>query len=174
MRWFAKQSENNTSTDLPEALENAWRLHDAQMDWTGKVDTKAAFALTLQAALLAAAVALLDELDFWPEYLLIGLSAILVAAGAVFAASVVAPQLRSKHLPTELASNFIYFGHARGWKPEALARQLRRTDLTEQIARQVVVMANIGWRKHRRVAWSIWLTVAGGVMLLAGGVVSRI
>lgn len=157
-----------------DPLDNAWRLHDAQMDWTGKVDTKAAFSLTIQGALLAAAVNLLDEMDTCLEYVLIGLGVLLVMAGLAFAASVVAPRLRSKHVAAEVASNFIYFGHARGWSPDALARELRRTDLTDQVARQVVVMASIAWEKHRRVVWSIWLAVAGGGLLLAAGVVSRI
>ena len=98
-----------------DTLDNAWRLHDAQMDWTGKVDAKAAFSLTIQGALLAAAVSLMDEIDTCLEYVLIGLGVLLVMAGLAFAASVVAPRLRSKHVAAEVASNFIYFGHARGW-----------------------------------------------------------
>lgn len=155
-------------------MDNAWRLHDAQMDWTGKVDAKAAFALTFQAALLAAAVILLPDIDTCIEYVFIGLSALLVGAGTFFAATVVAPRLRSKNLAKEMASNFIYFGHARGWKPDSLADGLRHGDLLDQVARQVVVMADIAWEKHKRVAWSIWLTVAGGVLLLAAAALSRI
>lgn len=155
------------------SLDNAWRLHDAQMDWTGKVDAKAAFAMTFQAALLAAAVILLPDMDTCIEYVFIGLSAVLVGTGTVFAATVVAPRLRSKNLAKEIASNFIYFGHARGWEPDALADDLRRGDLLDQVARQVVVMADIAWEKHKRVAWSIWLTVAGGGLLLAAAALSR-
>lgn len=157
-----------------KGFENAWRLHDAQMDWTGKVDAKAAFALTVQASLLGAAVVLLPDMNTCIEYVLLGASVALVSAGAVGAARVVAPQLRSKSIAGESSSNFIYFGHARSWTPEDLARELRRTDLTEQVARQVVVMADIAWTKHRRVAWSIWLGVAGGAFLLAAAVISRI
>ncbi|WP_127572568.1 Pycsar system effector family protein [Georgenia faecalis] len=155
-------------------LENAWRLHDAQMDWTGKVDAKAAFSLTIQSALLAAALSLLNEMDTCIEYVLIALGVLLVMAGVAFAASVVAPRLRHKHVRAETASNFIYFGHARGWSPDALARELRQSDLMDQVARQVVVMADIAWEKHRRVAWSIWLAVSGGGLLLAAGVVSKL
>jgi hypothetical protein len=154
--------------------DDLWRIHDAQMDWTGKVDAKAAFALTIQTALLAGVVSLLDEMDTCLEYVLIGLSMALVAAGAVFAGLVVAPRLRSKDVPQEVASNFIYFGHARAWKPDALVASLRQVDLAEQIARQVIVMAEIAWIKHRRVATSIWLSVAGGAFLLAAGAVSRL
>ncbi|GHG51854.1 hypothetical protein GCM10011331_15950 [Flavimobilis marinus] len=144
------------------------------MDWTGKVDAKAAFSLTIQGALLALSVSLVNDIDSCIEYVLLGLGVLLVAVGLGFAASVVAPRLRSKHLASEMAANFIYFGHARGWEPEALADELRAADLIEQLARQVVVMADIAWRKHRRVAASIWLAVVGGGLLLAAGVVARI
>lgn len=157
-----------------DGLDNAWRLHDAQMEWTGKVDAKAAFALTVQAALLGAAVVLLDDMKSGLEYTLLGVSAVLVLAGTVFAAAVVAPQLRGKELAKEAKSNFIFFGHARLWKPKHLARKLKRSDLTDQLARQVVVMADIAWKKHRRVTWSIWLGLAGGAFLLASVAASRI
>ncbi|WP_407342220.1 Pycsar system effector family protein [Pengzhenrongella phosphoraccumulans] len=170
----SKRVPKLASTSDSKAVENAWQIHDAQMDWTGKVDTKAAFALTFQTAILAVAVSLLPDMDTRLEYALNGLSILLVSAGAVFAASVVAPALRMKHVAAEAASNFIYFGHARAWEPDALADELRRTDLTDQVARQVVVMAKIVWGKHRRVAWSIWLAVVGGGLLLASAVVSRI
>lgn len=160
------------STDT--SLDNAWRLHDAQMDWTGKVDAKAAFSLTIQGVLLAASVSLLDEVNTCIEYVLLGLGVVLVLAGVTLAASVVAPRLRTKDVAREMASNFIYFGHARGWSADRLVRELRRTDLTVQLARQVVVMADIAWDKHRRVGWSIWLAVAGGVLLLAAGAATKL
>ncbi|MGW9467360.1 Pycsar system effector family protein [Cellulosimicrobium funkei] len=162
------------STQPPVSNDDLWRIHDAQMDWTGKVDAKAAFALTFQAALLAGVVALLGEMDTWLEYVLMGLSVVLVATGAVFATLVVAPRLRSKNLHREAASNYIYFGHARSWTQQRLVADIRRVDLAGQIARQVIVMAEIAWIKHRRAALSIWFGVAGGAFLLAAGVVSRL
>lgn len=171
---FTRRRESTVGEEPSQGFENAWRLHDVQMDWTGKVDAKAAFALTVQAALLGAVVVLLPDMNTRAEYVLLGASVIFVAAGAVCAALVVAPQLRSKSLSGESASNFIYFGHARNWRPERLARELRRTDLTEQLAQQIVIMADIAWKKHRRVAWSIWLGVVGGAFLLAAAAVSRI
>lgn len=158
----------------PVGNDDLWRIHDAQMDWTGKVDAKAAFALTFQAALLAGAVSLLEEMNTGLEYVLMGLSVVLVATGAVFSALVVAPRLRSKNLHREAASNYIYFGHARSWTPDRLVADVRRADLADQIARQVIVMAEIAWIKHRRVALSIWFGVAGGAFLLAAGAVSRL
>lgn len=171
---MVRRRKNSVEEEPSQGFENAWRLHDAQMDWTGKVDAKAAFSLTVQAALLGAAVVLLAEMNTWIEYVLLGTSVALVSAGALYAARVVAPQLRTGSVAKESASNFIYFGHARAWKPENLAQELRRTDLTEQLARQVVIMADIAWTKHRRVGWSIWLGLAGGAFLLAAAAVSRI
>ncbi|WP_264032428.1 Pycsar system effector family protein [Cellulosimicrobium sp. SH8] len=169
-----RRHRSTVEEEPSQGFENAWRIHEAQMDWTGKVDAKAAFALTVQAALLGAAVVLLPDMNTCVEYVLLGVSVIFVSAGAVCAALVVAPQLRSKSLASESASNFIYFGHVRLWKPEQLAREMRRTDLTEQLARQVTVMADIAWKKHRRVAWSIWLGLVGGAFLLAAAATSRI
>ncbi|ROR64829.1 hypothetical protein EDD26_0180 [Agrococcus jenensis] len=166
--------KRSTDDEPSQRYENAWRLHAAQMEWTGKVDAKAAFALTVQAALLGAVVVLLEDMKSGLEYTLLGASAVLVLAGAVFAAAVVAPQLRGRKLGEEAKSNFIFFGHARLWKPERLARELKRSDLVDQLAQQVVVMADIAWKKHRRVAWSIWLGLAGGALLLASVAVSRI
>lgn len=169
-----RRRKSTVQEEPSQGFENAWRLHEAQMDWTGKVDAKAAFALTVQAALLGAVVVLLPDMNTCIEYVLLGASVLLVSAGAVCAAQVVAPRLRSKNIPQESGSNFIYFGHARAWKPENLARELKSTDLTEQLARQVVVMADIAWKKHRRVAWSIWLGVVGGAFLLAAAAASRL
>ncbi len=156
------------------AVENAWRIHDAQMDWTGKVDAKAAFALTIHGALLAAAGGLLPDMNSNLEYVLLGFGVFLLMTGLIVAASVVAPRLRSRHLETETKSNFIYFGHARNWSSEAMARALVGTDLMDQVTRQIVVMAEIAWRKHRRVGASIWFAVVGGGLVLAAGVVSRL
>ncbi|MFD6548016.1 hypothetical protein, partial [Bacillus cereus] len=41
-----------------DPIETAWKIHAALVDWTGKVDTKASFALTIESALLGGVVAL--------------------------------------------------------------------------------------------------------------------
>src|SRR3712207_62647 len=35
-----------------DPVDTAWRIHGAIADWTGKVDTKASFVLTIESALL--------------------------------------------------------------------------------------------------------------------------
>ncbi len=154
--------------------DDLWQIHAAQVDWTGKVDAKATFALTLQAGLLAAAVVLLPDMKTGLEYGLMAAAGAFIFVGAVFAAMVVTPQLRSKSVSAEARSNYIYFGHARGWHARKLVKHLRKHDISEQIARQIIVMADIAWKKHRRVAVSVWLSVLGGALLIAAAVLSRL
>lgn len=154
-------------------IDSAWRIHDAQMDWTGKVDAKAAFALTIHSALLALAVALFPALDEPLTYAVYATSGGLLVSGAVLAAAVVSPRLRSKGLVAGSRQHSIYFGHARHLSAEELASRLRRDEPLPQIAQQIVVMAEIAWVKHVRVAWSIWLGVTGGLLLLASALLSH-
>jgi hypothetical protein len=154
-------------------VDTAWRIHDAQMDWTGKVDAKAAFALTIHSALLALAVALFSGLDEPLAYGLYATSCVLLIAGAILAAVVVSPRLRSKGLAKASRRHSIYFGHARHLSAEQLEQRLRLEEPLPQIAQQIVVMADIAWAKHVRAAWSIWLGVAGGIALLATALLTR-
>ncbi|MFI8411265.1 Pycsar system effector family protein [Paeniglutamicibacter gangotriensis] len=85
--------------------------------------------------------------------------------GAGLAALVVTPRLRTRSLASEASSNFIYFGHARLWSPEALAEALGSTSLLPQISRQIIHMAEIAWVKHIRVQWSFRLGVLGAFVL---------
>jgi len=155
--------------DTPPAsdgVETAWRIHQAQVDWTGKVDSKATFALTFQSALLVFAGSLADEASRALDYVTLGLAVAILGTAAALSASVVTPSLRRGHLAEEACSNFIYFGHARYWGAEALTRELRHGDPLPQLSRQIVQMAKISWRKHIRVGWAIWLGVIGGLVLL--------
>jgi hypothetical protein len=45
-------AEANTVGSSP-AAETAWRIHGGLLDWTGKIDSKASFVLTVEAAALA-------------------------------------------------------------------------------------------------------------------------
>ncbi|MGW6006203.1 Pycsar system effector family protein [Oerskovia enterophila] len=151
---------------LPPPVETAWRIHDAQADWTGKVDAKAAFALTIHTALLAVAVTRVAKLEGWLEQSLFWVCVASLLVGAGLAANVVTPRLRAKGLREASKVNSIYFGHVRFLDPNELARRLRREDPLPQLSRQIVVMAQIAWTKHIRVGWSIWLGVFGGALLL--------
>ena len=159
-----------------DALDNAWRIHDAQADWTGKVDAKASFVFAIQSAALTAVLGLTgldkiyNDLDAWWKVALYTLGLALLAAGGVLAGIVVAPRLRSKVASSEAHENFVYFGHAREWKPKELADQIRDGDIIDQLARQIIVMAKIGWVKHRLVQVSFWIGLGGGLVLVLLGV----
>lgn len=157
-----------------DAVSNAWAIHQAQMEWTAKVDAKAAFAFGAQSALLAAVVALVasDKLfdrltGWWILPFIIGMA--LVAAGAFASALVVAPILRGRGLKAESEQDSIFFGHVRLLWPREVERRLRYDDPLPQLSRQIVRAAEIAWKKHVRVQWSIWLGVAGGFVLAVCG-----
>jgi hypothetical protein len=169
-----------TSSPSPQdaaALDTAWRIHQAQGEWTSRVDAKAAFAFTIEAAAIATTVALtadgriLSDLDKWWLIALyaLGLGLLLVAAG--FAALVVIPRLRRSKVEAEAPDNFIYFGHARFWNPKELERAIREEPVLPQLARQIVTMAQIAWVKHMRVQSSFSLAIIGAVILVFCGLI---
>lgn len=86
---------------------------------------------------------------------------------AVFSAAGVAPRLKRKRVKTASQDNHIYFGHARHWTARDLQRSLLEDDLLPQLSRNIVVTAEISWRKHTAITWSLWLTVTAGVLLVA-------
>lgn len=160
---------------MKDALDAAWRLHDAQMEWTGRVDAKASFILTLDAAAIATGVALSAEgmtfhgiASTWLK-VPYGISLTLFVVAAGLAAWAVAPALRFRHLTEEAKVDFIYFGHVRHWDAAELADTLTEQDLLPVLTRQIVRMSEIAWRKHCRAAWSAWLTGAGVVVMSLTG-----
>ena len=134
---------------LPDPSETAWKIHAALADWTGKVDAKATFALTIESATLAALVALSGSdsrfgnmKGFWPV-LLFWAGVILVAASIVLSVLVVSPRTRNKNVATEWPENWIYFGHLQHWDSDSLADALRERDPLPVLTRQLVVMSKI-------------------------------
>lgn len=156
-------------------MDTAWQLHAAQMEWTGKVDVKAGFILTLDVAAIATVVALsADDMVFhgitasWLQ-VPYDLSLLLFLIAALLATWAVGPALRPGKLAEEAKVDFIYFGHARYWEACGLAEALEERDPLPVVTRQVVRMAQIAWTKHRRVAWSTWLTGVGVALLALTG-----
>lgn len=154
-----------------DPVESAWKIHDAVMDWTAKVDTKANFVLTLESALLAGVFALaggnrrlahlhgvLQLVTFW-----FGIGSLAVALLTVV--DVVRPRLRRRQAERESPNNYIFFGHARRWLPEELARRLSDTDLLPVLTRQVVHTSELAWIKHVRLQQSVILAVLGTLSL---------
>jgi hypothetical protein len=160
---------------VTDPLNTAWQIHAAQMDWTGKVDAKAGFVLAINSAAIATAVALsadglvfhqVGDTSVWWLY---GASIVLFGLAALVAVWAVAPSLRVGRLECEARNDFIYFGHARHWNPTELAEALKDREALPVVTRQIVRMADIAWLKHRKVAWSVWLTVLGLLSMAAAG-----
>ncbi len=154
------------------AVENAWKLHQAQMEWTSRVDAKAAFALTLESAAITVAVGfglsgrVFAEDTSGVQLLLFLTGSTLLLAGAALSAYVVTPLLspgRGRKLDD---GDFVYFGHARRRSADELAKALEADELLPQLTRQIVRMAEIAWIKHVRVKWSLMLGGAGAILVV--------
>ncbi|MEV7640464.1 Pycsar system effector family protein [Streptomyces rubiginosohelvolus] len=161
-----------------DPTETAWRIQAAVADWTAKADTKASFALTMQSTslavlgLLASSGRTAGGLDSTPAQLLLWVGALLMVAGASCAAWAISPNLRQERRGPRNDDDFLYFGHVRRLEPTVLEAALRGKDPLPPLSRQVVVMSEIAWNKHRRVQWSLMLAAAGcaafGLATIAG------
>ncbi|MFI8459550.1 Pycsar system effector family protein [Kitasatospora sp. NPDC085464] len=140
---------------------------------TGRVDSKASFALTIESAALGAIVALsgtgttlgrtsgaLPATAFW-------LGVAILALAAIAAVSVVVPRGGGKHESD--APNFVYYGQLRHWTPDRLATELDGADLLPLLSRQLVEMSRIIWIKDRRVRQSLLLAIAGCCLVALAG-----
>jgi hypothetical protein len=166
---------NAVSTSDP--IDTAWRIHAAQVDWTGKVDAKASFALTIESAVLAGAVALSKSNDRFSNLqgsfplLTFWTGVALLVTAVVLAVLVVTPRTRDKNIPTEWPNNFIYFGHLQHWTPEALESALRVADPLPMLSRQLVAMGRIACTKHTLVKWSMRAAVPGAFLIVIAGII---
>ncbi|WP_258059255.1 Pycsar system effector family protein [Rathayibacter sp. AY1E6] len=154
-----------------EAIDLAWKIHSAQMDWTGKVDTKAAFALSIETVAITATVALTSEgrvfsglSQFTAVLFILGTSCLVI--GGIFSLVAVRPRLKRKSANHSVDSNYIYFGGARNFSTTELASALRANKALDNLTAQIIAMAEICWRKHLYVGRSL-LAAAGGIALLA-------
>ncbi|MEV7405649.1 Pycsar system effector family protein [Streptomyces sp. NPDC091267] len=150
-----------------EPTETAWKIQSAVADATAKADAKAALALTLQSTMLAVLSLLASsrraagEFESIAGQSLMWLGVVLIMAGACCAAWAVSPRLGKERRGPDPNGDFLYFGHLRLMEPAALERSLRDADPLPALTRQVVVMSEIAWSKHRRVQCSLLLAVAG-------------
>ncbi|MGW9426664.1 Pycsar system effector family protein [Streptomyces decoyicus] len=154
-----------------DPLETAWKLQAGLADSTGKADAKASFALAIQSTALAL-LGILTSTGRSPSNPSHGASLIflwagvlLLASGACCAASAVSPNLRKERRGPQSDDDFLFFGHLRHWDPAALEAAIKDKDLLPQLSRQIVVMSEIAWTKHRRVQWSFALAAAGAAAL---------
>lgn len=161
------------SDDERDAIDSGWRIHDAQIQWTSQVDAKASFTLAIETAIAAGVVALSGDgrrlssmRSGWPEfYFAAGVG--LLVVGLLAAAWTILPRIRSKATAkNDAADQYVFFGHAMSWEPDKLANRLRKHDTLDVLTYQIVVMADIAWRKHRALQVSLVAT-GGGVLLVA-------
>lgn len=153
-----------------DAIEFAWRAHNAQEGWTAKVDTKAAILLALEGGSLFAVLSAnnqtgaLRSLAGAPFVLeVVGVMLILLSVFA--SAAAIFPMLgRTSQHKRVYMKNTIYFGHVRHWHPDDLYRSLMASGSTDALAtlsRQLVEMSKRNWAKHRLVQVSLVLSVLG-------------
>jgi hypothetical protein len=156
-----------------DPIDTAWKIHAAIVDWTGKVDSKASFALAIESAVLAGVISMtgghrrLANLGGWAEVLFwFGMTFML--ASLLCAIYVVRPRLRSKKVSAESASNFIFFGHLKDWEAGKLEEALCQQDVLPVLSRQLVNMSKIAWVKHRLLQLSLTgAVIAGGLIGVA-------
>ncbi|MFD9721984.1 Pycsar system effector family protein [Streptomyces sp. NPDC059076] len=150
-----------------DPTETAWKIQSAIADATAKADSKAALALTLQSttlallSLVASSRRAAGGFESVASQTLLWLGVALILTGACCAAWAASPQLSRERRGTDPHGDFLYFGHLRRMAPVDLERALRDTDPLPSLTRQVVVMSEIAWAKHRRVQYSLVLAVAG-------------
>ncbi|KRE88276.1 hypothetical protein ASG86_03690 [Arthrobacter sp. Soil764] len=172
-------AEPSAASKDKEALETAWKIHAALVDWTGKVDAKASFAFTLESAGLATMVALSAKDRLFGTltgplqnitYHAAVFSLLVAAACAMW---VVIPRLRMRHVGKEWPDNFIYFGHLKYWDASKLPQKIQSTEMLPVITKQMIGMSKIAWMKHLFVKASMILASIGGVCLLTCGLLVR-
>lgn len=158
-------------------IEDAWKIHAALVDWTGKVDAKASFALTLESAALAAVVAFsssgrpLGALSGAGTLLAYRAGVVALVVAAVCAVAAVIPRVRFWATLSEWETNVIFFGHVRHWSDSAaLAAALEQRDMLDVLARQHIAMSKIAWSKHLWVQFSLALAVLGSALVGGAGV----
>jgi len=149
-----------TTTASPEqGSAFAWQVHGALEAWGARVDRKAGMLLAHQGGGFLLGVTALPS--HGSATIMIALVLLLTAMCATAAAAL--PVLGSaQRLARESTTNLVYFGHLRTWQPTALAAEIAQVTAhaeTLMLARQLVVLSRMNWRKHRLVqaSWAITL-----------------
>lgn len=171
-------SNPNNLPSQSDAVDAAWRIHQLQMQWTGQVDTKAGFAFAIESAAIVAAMTLSSEGRVFygiphglPYYgYLGGLLALFIAAGLAIAA--VFPRLGPSTPPRGRRLGYIYFGDVRAWDPYSLKATLTRESVLTDLCRQVQIMADIAWRKHRQLQRSFGFACTGATLLILSAAIT--
>jgi hypothetical protein len=155
-------------------LAKAQKVHDSVAGSIGKADAKAGFVATLNTAVLAGVVALVQlEQIGTAGRVLVSLGLALMVAALLCAVAAVLPILRARHT-RHGAGNVLYFGTVRHYSPEELADRLTTEDTAREMCAQAVVLSRLSWIKHRLLQAAMIATLAGATitgltLLLTGG-----
>ncbi|MEV1046410.1 Pycsar system effector family protein [Streptomyces sp. NPDC049916] len=154
-----------------QATEAAWRIHDALVDWTSRVDTKATIVLGLESAAVTALATLsrgrsLPSAGPSSVCLWTGVGLLLVSVAACLL--VVFPRLDGFATGRRWERGYVYFGHLRRWEAADLAEVLCGGDILPVLTRQLIAVSRICWRKHRLVQVSITAACSGGTLIAVG------
>ncbi len=164
-----------TAADRAKAVDLSWKVHVATTDWIARADSKAWILLGLEGATLAGLITLTApersplSSSGWVQFLFWAGCLLLFSAG-LCSLSVVWPQLRRAQASVDARENVVYFGHLRHWDPAQLSVHLLSLDdaaKVDSISRQLVALAQIAWRKHVLLCWSIALWPVGAVAVAA-------
>jgi hypothetical protein len=159
-----------THMDTRSEREFAWRVHEAQETWIGKIDTKASVVLAFEAAVVVLVLTSdgiwtrIQGPGLWTRALgFIGVAFLLIGVVCVGAAVwPVTGQVR--RLRASSARNLIYFGHLRHLPAEALVDrlgELSAADELNMLSRQIVATSRINWWKHRMIQCSLLAAFIG-------------
>lgn len=170
---MAETSEEPTDQPHRPASEGAWKIHDVNDSWIGRVDVKASIVLAVESAVLGLLIGLstgaqklasLRGARHWCDSAALGL----LALSSLLSLIAVCPQLGRGGSRSNEEDRLVFFGHVRKWEHEKLAAEFdqgRPNNL--DVARQIVSLAKVSWRKHVLLQWSIGVFVLG-VIVLAG------
>jgi Family of unknown function (DUF5706) len=161
--------------DTRSEREFAWRVHDTQESWLGKVDMKASVVLAFEAAVVVLVIASdgiwsrLQGASPWTQPLGY-VSVAFLLAGVVFVGAAVWPFTgRVRRLRAGSASNLIYFGHLRHVRAEELVERLGNLSALDELhmlSQQIVATSRINWWKHRMIQCSLLSALIGLVGLV--------
>ncbi len=170
---MGKKDKERRDTE-PEQVELsdelAWRVHENAKGWISQVDVKSAAALAIEAAVLGFALALITNSDTLSQLTtlsrwIVGAGLFLLLVSLVLSMLVLLPRIKLRE-PKPKDRGYLYFGHLRHWDKETLTATLARNQVSDgQIADQVIKMSQIAWRKHVLLQWSLYLLLAGIVVI---------
>jgi hypothetical protein len=90
----------------------------------------------------------------------------LLALSSLLSLIAVCPQLGRGSSRSKQEDRLVFFGHVRKWEQERLAEEFEQGRPSNlDVARQIVTLAKVSWRKHVLLQASIGAFVLGVIML---------